>query len=175
MFSDPVGVLDFIENSRHLLELPVNNKVVQEGDDFFLMLVGGPNNRTDYHINPMEEWFFQLKGEMLLKIVDLHTNDPKNRFRDITIKEGECYLLAAQVPHNPIRFPNTYGLVMERRRIPGQHLDRLRWYCEACRAPLHEETFFLEDVEGQLKELLGKYEANEHLRTCTHCGAINRG
>ena len=34
--------------------------VVWEGDDFFAMVVAGPNSRTDFHVNPGEELSLQF-------------------------------------------------------------------------------------------------------------------
>ena len=66
----------------------MGNKVVYENADFMIMVVGGPNSRKDYHVDPVEEFFYQVEGDMILKIME---ND--NRV-DIPIKEGKyfCYL-----------------------------------------------------------------------------------
>ena len=87
-------------------------------------LVGGPNARTDYHINQTPEWFYQHKGRMLLKVVD------DGEFKDIYIDEGSMFVLPPNVPHNPVRFEDTVGIVIEQRR-PDDSIDRLRWYCQA--------------------------------------------
>ena len=136
------------------------------------MAVGGPNERSDYHINPTEEWFYQLKGDMLLKVVR-NADGEDLIFEDVWIKEGGMFMLPADVPHNPIRFVDTLGIVVERTRIRGEHLDRIRWYCKKCKDTVHEESFFLEDVQVQLREVIEKYASSEALRTCKSCNFIN--
>ena len=39
----------WIEEHRHLLRPPVCNQQVFEDNDFIVMVVGGPNARSDYH------------------------------------------------------------------------------------------------------------------------------
>ena len=34
-----------------------------------MMVVGGPNSRTDYHYDEGPEFFYQIEGEMVLKTV----------------------------------------------------------------------------------------------------------
>ncbi|RKP04541.1 3-hydroxyanthranilic acid dioxygenase, partial [Thamnocephalis sphaerospora] len=113
------------------------------------------------------EWFYQHQGDMLLKVVD------NGEFRDIPIREGEMFLLPANTPHNPVRFANTIGLVIERQRQPSE-IDRLRWYCDQCREIVYEESFHCTDLGVQLKPVIERYAADAQLRTCGKCGHVNQ-
>jgi len=103
----PLNLKRWVESNRHLLKPPVGNKVIYEDGDFIIMVVGGPNKRKDYHVDPLEEFFYQLEGDMMLKIID------NGKKVDMIIKEGEIFLLPKNIPHSPQRFLNTVGLVVE--------------------------------------------------------------
>lgn len=96
-----------------------------------------------------------------------------DHFRDIVIGEGQMYLLPGNTPHNPIRFADTIGLVIERRRLPNEHIDRLCWYCEKCEEVVYEESFYVSDINNQLKEVIDRYAGDDALRTCKSCGFTN--
>ncbi|MCA9666476.1 MAG: 3-hydroxyanthranilate 3,4-dioxygenase [Myxococcales bacterium] len=155
----------WIDEHRHLLKPPVGNKVVFEDTEFIIMVVGGPNVRKDYHIDPAEEFFYQLEGDMVLKVVE------DGEFRDVTIKEGEILLLPPWIPHSPQRFENTVGLVVERKRHDDE-LDGLRWYCDSCHETLYEETFHLEDITKDLPPVFDRFFGSEAHRTCKACGEV---
>ena len=162
-------VLNFqkwIDDNRHLLKPPVGNKVVyDETDDFIIMVVGGPNARTDYHFNETEEFFYMLEGEMVLKIQE---ND---QAVDIPIKEGEIFLLPPKVPHSPRRKAGSIGLVIERKR-DSSHTDGLMWFCPNCNNKLYEEYFSLTNIMTQMQGIFEKFYASEKLRTCDNCGTV---
>ncbi|KAJ5924614.1 3-hydroxyanthranilic acid dioxygenase [Penicillium verhagenii] len=180
----PFSLSSWISMNADKLKPPVNNSCLYSGKDFILMAVGGPNTRNDYHskylqctgeflhVNETEEWFFQVKGDMLLKIVENQTH-----FRDIIIQEGETFLLPANVPHSPRRYKDTVGLVMERTR-PLRSMDRIRWYCENADAHgetpevIREEQFYCEDIETQLKDVIEDWMENAESRKCSSCGQI---
>ncbi|KAG1441774.1 hypothetical protein G6F56_011336 [Rhizopus delemar] len=168
MVSLPVNFPKWIQENSHKLQPPVNNSILYKGNDTLIMLVGGPNKRTDYHINETEEFFYQVKGHMLLKIVD------NGEFKDVHLQEGDMFLLPPNVPHNPVRFENTIGLVTERVRLP-HHIDSLRWYCEniECREIIYEESFHCVDLGTQLKPIIEKFATTKELRTCKNCGLLN--
>ena len=161
----PINFKNWIEENRHLLKPPVGNKVVYEDGDFMIMVVGGPNSRKDYHVDPVEEFFYQLEGDMLLKIMD------GGKRVDVPIKEGEIFLLPKNVPHSPQRFENTVGLVVEYQREDGA-LDAFQWYCDECDEMLHEVTLDLENIVTQLPPLFDAYWKNMDARTCESCGSF---
>jgi len=159
-----INLKKWIEDHRHELKPPVGNKLVWKDRQFTVMIVGGPNQRKDFHINPTEEFFHQLEGDMVLRVMD------ENLKRvDIPIREGEIYLLPKLVPHSPQRPANTVGMVVEMQRPEGQ-LDHLRYYCDRCDHILFDPTFYCTDLGSQLKPLIEQFKGDEGLRTCDACG-----
>ncbi len=161
----PLNLQKWVEENRDLLKPPVGNKKIWEDTNFDVFIVGGPNERKDYHIDPDEEFFYMLEGEMTLKVVD------DGEFKDITIGEGEIYLLPPYVPHSPQRPAGSVGLVIEHKRPEGKQ-DGLRWYCDDCGEVVYEEFFQLVDIVGQLKEAIQGFWASEEKRTCPNCGEV---
>lgn len=164
--SMPINFREWIEEHRHLLKPPVGNKCVWEDEDFIVMVVGGPNTRSDYHYDEGPEFFYQVEGDMILRIME------NGKPRDIPIKEGEIFLLPPKVPHSPQRFENTVGLVVERKRLPDEK-DGLMWFCEKCNNKLYEEYFHLEDIETQFPPVFERFYASEEARTCDECGHVH--
>lgn len=130
-----------------------------------LKIVGGPNARTDYHINETPEWFYQHKGAMMLKVVD------EGVFRDLIIREGDMFLLPPNTPHNPVRFANTVGVVLEQRR-PENSTDKMRWYCQNCQNLVHEAAFHCTDLGTQIKAAVEEFKSNTDIRKCNVCGEM---
>ena len=164
-FSNPLNFKNWIDENRHLLKPPVGNKVVYDDGDFIIMVVGGPNSRKDYHVDSIEEFFYQVEGDMTLKIID----DKKKV--DIKIKEGEIFLLPKNIPHSPQRFENTVGLVVEYKRGPGV-FDTFQWYCDFCDHLLYEVNIELKDIVKQLPPLFDTYWKNINARTCNICDKV---
>ncbi|GAB2616583.1 3-hydroxyanthranilate 3,4-dioxygenase [Novilysobacter erysipheiresistens] len=165
MLPNPINLQAWIDEHRHLLKPPVGNKVIHDGD-FIVMVVGGPNARTDYHLDEGPEWFHQLEGEMVLRVQE------DGAVRDIPIRAGETFLLPPRVPHSPQRMPDSVGLVIERRRLPHEK-DGLMWFCERCNHKLYEELFQLRDIEQDFPPVFDRFYASIEHRTCGECGHLN--
>lgn len=139
------------------------------------MIVGGPNARTDYHLNSTPEFFYQYRGSMLLKTVD--TSTTPHSFVDVPIHEGSLFLLPANTPHCPVRFKDTIGVVLEQPRAEGVE-DEMRWYCmnETCRAQgasiVWQKRFICTDLGTQIKEVVEEFAADEDKRRCKKCGTL---
>ena len=155
----------WIDRHRHLLKPPVGNALVFQDTDFQVMIVGGPNSRNDYHIDPYEELFYQLEGDITVKIIEDGVK------RDIPIREGDVFLLPPLIPHSPQRPAGTVGLVIERQRPKGAD-DHLRFYCEKCGEVLFDPAFYLTDIVKQLKPLMERFWGDDKLRTCKKCGTM---
>ena len=163
----PINFNDWIDNNRHLLKPPVGNQVVYKDTEFIIMVVGGPNTRKDYHVDIAEEFFYQLEGDMILKIIE------SGKFKDIPIREGDIFLLPPNIPHSPQRFTDTVGLVIERQRKTGE-LDGFSWYCDSCETLLYEKFIQLTDIVTQLPPLFENYWSEESNRTCRNCGEVQQ-
>lgn len=165
MLPSPINLSAWIDEHRHLLKPPVGNKVIEAGD-FIVMVVGGPNARTDYHFDEGAEWFHQLEGEMVLRVQD------EGVARDIPIRAGETFLLPPRVPHSPQRMVDSIGLVIERRRLPHER-DGLMWFCERCNTKLYEEFFQLRNIELDFPPVFERFYASAAHRTCGQCGQVH--
>lgn len=155
----------WIDAHRHLLKPPVGNKLVFHDTEFIIMVVGGPNARRDFHVDPAEEFFYQLEGDMVLRVAE------HGSLRDVPIRAGDILLLPPGVPHSPRRSAGSVGLVIERQRRAGE-LDGLQWYCEQCSALLYEEFFALTNIESQFPPVFERFFGNVALRTCKRCGTV---
>lgn len=155
----------WIDDHRDLLKPPVGNKMIWEDSEFLVMIVGGPNQRKDFHIEEGEELFYQIEGDIVVRIIE------DGKPRDVQIREGDIFLLPPRIPHSPQRPANTVGMVVERKRAGGER-DHLRWYCDACGEVLYDSAFQLVDLGKQLKPIIQDFYANAALRTCKTCGAV---
>ena len=161
----PFAFKKWIDDNREFLKPPVGNKVVFKDSSFIVMVVGGPNSRTDFHVNQSDEFFYQIEGEIFLRIVN-----QEGQFEEIVIKEGEIFMLPGGVPHSPQRSEGSIGLVIEKNRAPEEK-DGLSWYCSQCGRKLYQEEFHLENIETQFGAVFERYYNSDHGHC--ECGHIN--
>jgi 3-hydroxyanthranilate 3,4-dioxygenase len=160
---------NWIKDHQHLLKPPVGNQKVFENTDMTVMVVGGPNQRTDYHDDPVEEFFYQLKGDMVLKVVD------NGRFYDVPIRAGEVFMLPPHVRHCPQRpQEGSVGLVIEPKRSDDE-VDAFEWYCFECQALVHRVELKVASLVKDLPPIYQAFYQDEQARTCKQCGAVHPG
>lgn len=162
----PFNLQKWIDENRELLKPPVGNKnLYPEGTDYIVMIVAGPNARKDYHYNDTEELFYQVEGDINVRIQE------DGKAVDIPIREGEMFLLPPKVPHSPMRSEGSIGLVIERVRT-AEHTDGLMWFCDNCNNKLHDTYFPLTNIEKDFLPRFREFYASESLRTCSNCGTV---
>ena len=163
----PFNLKQWINDNRDLLKPPVGNKnLYADAGDYIVMIVGGPNARKDFHFNETEELFYQLEGDINVRVQE------DGKPVDIPIKEGEMFLLPGGVPHRPERPANTIGLVIETKRPEQDIEDGLIWYCEKCNNKLHEYRFHLDNIEKDFLPRFCEFYSSKELRTCDKCGTV---
>jgi len=162
----PFNLQQWIDDNRDLLKPPVGNKnLYADAGDYIVMIVGGPNARKDYHYNETEELFYQLEGDINVRIQE------NGKAVDIPIKAGEMFLLPAKVPHSPMRSENSVGLVIELKRTENMS-DGLMWFCDNCNHKLHETYFPLTNIEKDFLPRFKEFYTSKSMRTCSNCGTV---
>lgn len=141
-------------------------RVIWDDSDFIAFVTRGPNSRKDFHIDPGDEIFYQLEGEL-----NLHFMNSQGKHEIALIKAGDMFLLPAHVPHSPRRGEGSWTLVVERKRRPDE-VDRFVWFCEKCANPLHETTVRFDDPSDAVKQATDRIRSDEKLRTCGQCGQV---
>jgi len=166
----PFNFQAWIKENEHLLKPPVGNKqLFPQTDGMVVMIVGGPNQRVDFHDDPVEEFFHQLRGDMMLKIHD------RGKIEDIVIREGDVFLLPPHMRHSPQRpVPGSVGLVVEGTRREEDR-DGFEWFCFACGERVHRVELQVKDIVKDLPPLFTAFYGSEAARTCRQCGTVHPG
>lgn len=165
----PFNLEQWLDENADSLKPPVSNRQIWEDSDMIVMIVGGGNVRTDFHDDPLPEFFHQLKGTMNLRISDAPGRPP----RDMPIREGEIYLLPPHVRHSPQRpDPDSIGLVVEYNR-PAGALDGFEWFCPSCHELVHRAEVQLDSIVRDLPPLFDAFYGSESARTCPKCGTVH--
>ena len=161
---------NWIEQNKEKLKPPVGNAQVWEDGELMVTVVGGPNQRRDYHDDPTEEFFYQLKGNIFLRLMESPGKPPV----EVAINEGDIFLLPRHMRHSPQRVAGSIGVVVEMPRPDGA-LDGFEWYCQNCHQLLHRAEVKLKSIVRDLPPLFDQFYGNENLRKCKHCGTIHPG
>lgn len=165
----PKSLMGWVEKNREKMSPPVCNAAIFQDGNYIINMVGGPNTRTDFHDNPTEEIFYQLKGNAYLNIWD------RGQFDRIDIKEGEIFVLPAHLIHSPQRPEPGLCLLIELPRPTGS-LDSLQWYCAACATKVWRAEKQLESLVDDLPKIYDMFYAlTDAERTCPHCGTVHPG
>src|SRR5207237_4915788 len=159
----PVNLNKWIEENREKFKPPVSNRYLYDGRDFFVMVIKGPNARNDFHLVDSEEYFYQLKGDIKVRVRE------GERIVDHIVREGETFFIPANVPHSPQRPPNTLGVVVERRRPPGE-MEHVIFYCENCGALVEDIHFDCADIVQHFSQAMLDFWNDDARRTCKKCG-----
>lgn len=161
----PFNLQGWIKEHEHLLKPPVGNYEIFPHGDFIVMAVGGPNSRKDFHINEGPEFFYQLKGDVHLKVLE------KGEVKDIPLKEGDVFLLPPRTPHSPQRPAGTVGIVVEHKRKPGEK-DGFVWICDKCHSKLYQEFVEVTDIVKQMPPIFDRFYGSVDHTTCKKCGTV---
>lgn len=169
-FGAPMNFDGWIEAHRHRLQPPVGNQQIWQSENLICTVVGGPNQRTDFHDDPLEEYFHQTKGDASLIVLD------RGKFERVRLREGDIFLLPAHVRHSPQRpEPGSLCTVIEIARPLGM-LDAFEWYCANCAGLVTRVEVQLESIVEDLPRTYRKfYESSDAERTCPHCGTVHPG
>jgi 3-hydroxyanthranilate 3,4-dioxygenase len=161
-----LNLMKYVQENSQVWVSPERRRIVYNGD-FIVFVTGGPATPENYHIYEGDEWFLQIKGDMVLHI--LVDGVP----RRVDIREGEMYCNPGGIPHSPWRTLGTVGVVIERRRKKGE-IDHLQWHCYNCGEIVYKTDFIVaDDFFGDFKDPAQRvYKASEEERTCKKCGSV---
>ena len=165
----PLNFKKWLDDHADRLKPPVGNQQVWQDADFIVTVVGGPNQRTDFHDDPLEEFFYQFKGNAYLNIMD------NGKVERVDLKEGDIFLLPPHVRHSPQRpEPESRCMVIERQRPEGVK-DGFEWYCLQCNHLVYRVEVQLKSIVADLPPLFERFYGDASLRLCKHCGATHPG
>ena len=140
-------------------------RVIWQDSDFIAFVTRGPNRRKDFHINPGDEIFYQLEGELNLHYLNGGKPDLA------VLKAGDLFLMPGGVPHSPRRADGSWTFVVERKRSQAE-IDRFIWPCEKCGSKLYETAVRFDDPGDAVRKATDSLKSDPTLATCKQCGEI---
>ena len=169
-YGRPFNFPRWIADHAAELKPPVGNQQIWQDADLICTVVGGPNQRTDFHDDPHEEFFHQIKGTAHLLLWD------RDQFERVDLHEGDIFLLPAHVLHSPQR-PEAGSLctVIERQRAVGA-IDAFQWHCAHCGTLVQRRELQLQSIVSDLPPVYQQfYASDEAERVCPQCGEVHPG
>jgi 3-hydroxyanthranilate 3,4-dioxygenase len=169
-YGKPLAFGQWLDEHAHRLKPPVGNQQLWPDSDLIVTVVGGPNERTDFHDDPLEEYFYQFKGSAFLLIWD------RGRYERVDLREGDMFLMAPHVLHSPQRpEPDSRCLVIERQR-PKEAIDAFQWNCAYCGALVKRYELSLQSIVSDLPPVYERfYATTDDERRCPGCGETHPG
>ena len=165
MLPMPIGDLNSI--AAELTESKGRIKVLWQQPESLAFVARGREYRSEFHIDPVDEVMYMIKGEM-----NLHYRMPDGSEEVTILKQGCSIYTAAGIPHSPRFSPDAFLLVIERQRRDGE-VDRFQWYCPECDELLHEEQFIVNDYRSDpVSKAYANFFNSLEKRTCRACGHI---
>lgn len=166
----PLNFQRWLDENAHLLKPPVGNQQIWKDANFMVTVVGGPNERSDFHDDPSEEFFYQFKGNANLLIWD------RGQYERVHLKEGDMFLMAPHVKHSPQRpEAGSMCLVVEHVRDQGD-LDAFQWSCAKCGTVVQRYELQLNNIVTDLPPVYDQfYATSETERTCPQCSEVHPG
>ncbi|MBS0614427.1 MAG: 3-hydroxyanthranilate 3,4-dioxygenase [Proteobacteria bacterium] len=166
----PLNFPDWLRRNEHLLQPPVGNQQVWKDADFIVTVVGGPNQRTDFHDDPFEEFFYQFKGNAAILIA------AEGHFERVPLKEGDIFLLPAHARHSPQRPERDSRCFVIERSRPPEIVDGFEWYCSRCGALVYRAEVQLASIVNDLPRIFAEFYAlPPDRRRCAACGQVHPG
>jgi 3-hydroxyanthranilate 3,4-dioxygenase len=141
--------------------------VLWQEQDNLAFVARGRQHRSEFHIDPSDEIMMMLRGQM-----DLHYITPEGERQVVVLREGEVMHCPAGTPHSPRFSPESFLLVIERKRRPDE-LDRFVWFCDRCDATLFETSRRVADYRTDpVSSVYEEFCGSEAHRTCGKCGHV---
>ena len=142
-------------------------RVLWQDSESIAFLSSGRKERKDFHTDPADEVTLQLSGVQVLVYIT-----PEGKQETAVIKAGQVLLCPGGVPHSPRLEENSWFIVFERKRKPGER-DLFKWYCDHCGFKVHEVAVEVSDYRADpVGQVYEKFYGNEQLRTCKKCGTV---
>ena len=158
----PIDLQKIIE---HVKAEGKSRQVLWQDSESLAFLSSGRKDRKDFHVDPSDEITLQLRGAQNLVYLT-----PDGKQQTARIEAGQMLLCPAGVPHSPRVEEDSWFIVFERKRRPGEN-DRFIWFCENCGEKVYETSVVVGDYRGDpVSQVHRHFYSDESLRTCKHCG-----